>query len=722
MACFQYKSILSRWVIVSLLLFYYSSHSLAQNTQSPKQCGTIQVLEHAFDGNPQLKAKFNNQAIEFQQTVERQMSALPFSDLPADTVFIPIVFHIVHTNPDIITDAQIQAQLDVLNNDFAGMNSDSVILPIAFKPLFGKSQIQFKLAKRTPDNEPANGIVRTITTTPIYGTLSKDLKYSRLGGDDAWDPNRYFNVWITNLAGGFILGYSTFPGTSPPEEEGVVIHYTTLPADSLTTYNRGRTLTHETGHFFYLYHIWGDENGCTGTDFVDDTPNQGSFSGGCPGGSIITDACSPFSPGILYENYMDYTDDACMCLFTKGQDARMETALTTFHPGYLTSNGAEPITLFSLDAAIKNIIAPAQQSCTANFSPVIRLRNRGTQLLLSADISASIDNGPVTITHWKGSLSSLDEINVSLNSINVDNNGAHLLKVIVASPNGTTDQNTANDTLTSTFQYFPPVTGSFTEGFENSNFPPAGWDIINSDDSTTWERITGVAKTGSASVMMHNFNYPLYGQKDFLRLPNVNISNADSAFLTFQIAAAVKSNFQGMHSWDSLQVLISTDCGATYTSLYKKWGTALGTRNTPSPSSFVPEPSEWRKDSVDLTGYINSGPILLAFLNTTANENNIYLDDIIIYSTSINPNLVSRGFLVTPNPTIDAITVQFYPYPYTLKAIVLYNTSGQKIAEQSAKANSTGRYTFSMNSFANGVYFVQAVFTDKKLIQKVIKR
>ncbi|HEY8897183.1 MAG TPA: zinc-dependent metalloprotease, partial [Niastella sp.] len=177
---------------------------------------------------------------------------------------------------------------------------------------------------------------------PVYSTYDTALKYTAKGGDDAWDHDRYFNVWITNLTFGLILGYATLPGASKAAEDGVVIHYGTLPADSITKFNRGRTLTHETGHYFYLYHIWADENGCTGTDFVDDTPNQGTPTGGCPSG-IITDGCSPAAPGILYEDYMDYTDDACMCLFTRGQDTRMETALIDYRSGYLTSNGADPV-------------------------------------------------------------------------------------------------------------------------------------------------------------------------------------------------------------------------------------------------------------------------------------------------------------------------------------------------------------------------------------------
>src|SRR5689334_4968291 len=178
--------IISRIAMLCLVLIS-TSDSVAQNLQQPKQCGTMQVLNDAFKSSPALKTKFNNQSIAFQRSVEKQLSGLPFSDLPGGTVFVPIVFHIVLTNPDIITDAQIQAQLDVLNKDFAGLNSDSVLLPAAFKPLFGKSQIQFKLAQRTPNNEPTNGIVRTITATPIYGTLDKSLKYTKLGGDDSWD-------------------------------------------------------------------------------------------------------------------------------------------------------------------------------------------------------------------------------------------------------------------------------------------------------------------------------------------------------------------------------------------------------------------------------------------------------------------------------------------------------------------------------------------------------
>ncbi|AEV97203.1 Peptidase M43B pregnancy-associated plasma-A [Niastella koreensis GR20-10] len=334
-----------------------------------RQCGTMQLLEHTFQSNPSLKATFQKQTTGFQRSVNKRIATGTGLRIEGTIVYVPVVFHVVLTNPAVISDAQIVAQLDVLNKDFAGMNKDSVNLPAAFKPLFGKSQIQFKLAQRTPGNEPASGIVRATAGRSIYSTFDNSLKYTALGGDDAWDADRFLNVWITNLSAGYVLGYSTLPGASIPAEEGIVIHYTTLPADSLKPYNRGRTLTHEAGHFFYLYHIWGDENGCTGTDFVDDTPNQTTLTSGCPGGAIITDACSPAAPGILYENYMDYTDDACMSLFTRGQVSRMETALNDYHPGYYTSHGADPLPNL-LSKGFMVTPNPATNAITIRFYPV----------------------------------------------------------------------------------------------------------------------------------------------------------------------------------------------------------------------------------------------------------------------------------------------------------------------------------------------------------------
>jgi hypothetical protein len=718
----MYVKIINRWAAFIMVMFGGTFCLKAQEGPALQRCGTMPVLENAFKRNPSLRAKFEKQTHEIQQTVIKRKSVAQPLRIYQDVVYVPIVFHIVLTNPALVTDAQVYAQLDTLNKDFAGMNNNAINIPAAFKPLFGKSHIQFKLAQRTPDDEPTTGIVRTITTRVAFSTFDASLKYSSLNGDDAWDHDRFLNVWITNLGGGYTLGYATYPGATVAAEDGVVIHYTSLPGSATAPFNEGRTLTHETGHYFYLYHIWGDENGCTGTDYVDDTPNQTTLSSGCPNGRVMTDACTPLAPGILYEDYMDYTDDACMLLFTNDQVTRMETTLNDYRVGYYTSNGAVPVSLFSLDAAVKQIKTPVQRVCTPTFSPGFILRNRGTQTLTSAELYASIDDGPATQIHWTGSLSSLDETTLSMNTM-VVTEGSHILKVVVSSPNGSTDQNTANDTLATGIQYNQAVPTPLTEGFENNTFPPARWDIINPDRSHSWEWVSGVAKTGHGSVVMRNFNYPVIGQRDLLRMPEVNITSGDSAFLTFQVAAAVKSDPSAVYNLgDTLQVLASTDCGVTYTSLYKKWGRSLITRQVATTSLFIPNSEEWRKDSVNLTPYINAGPVLLSFLNTAQNENNIYLDDINVHSIAINPNLRAKGFLVTPNPTTGTIAVQLYPTPATLKGIFVYNSSGQKVAEQLVNGGFTTYYSFNLDHFANGVYIVQVMFSDKTYVQKVIKQ
>jgi hypothetical protein len=696
-----------------------------------EQCATMQRLESKLASDTTFKKQFETQRDLFNKAVRegvynREINSTANKDgglLNNDrtVINIPVVFHIVHTNPNIVTDAQIAAQLDTLNKDYFGINADTIKIPSYFKPLFGRSSIQFCLAQRSPIGEATTGIERVTTTKTVFST-NDDVKHASLGGADAWDSNKYLNVWICTLPGSgsnIILGYSTFP-TDGPQDQGVVVDFRSLPGGPLPSFNLGRTLTHETGHYFNLYHIWGDDGGtCTGTDYVDDTPNQADASGGCPTG-VRTDNCSTDTPGIMYQNYMDYTNDACMVMFTNQQVQRMESALLAFRSSLLTSNGCVPPVLLNYDAQAKAINQPTQRICTNTFTPVITLRNFGLQTLTSIKINAKVDNGSVVTYNWTGSLPRLSTTDVSLNSITTTQ-GNHKLTIYISSPNNNPDEDPTNDTLTQSFQYYLPVT-SVSESFESSSFPPTGWDIVNPDQSVTWTRVTGVAKTGTASVMINNFNYSATGQKDDLRLPIVNLQNIDSAFLSFQVAAATFTALSTPNNvWDTLDVLLSTDCGQTYTSLYKKYGSTLVTKNSPTTSSFIPSATEWRKDSIDLSSYLGNNNVLLAFRNTSGYENNIYLDDINVRTVIINPNLKSQGFLVTPNPTSGIIAVQFYPQAVNLKAIQVYNMMGQKIMEVPITGSASNYYNLNIGSYAAGTYIVRAVFTDRVITRKIIK-
>lgn len=695
--------------------------------KAQEKCGTMPVMENTFKKNPALKLSYELQIRNIRQAAQERKVRQQELRVEAATMYVPVVFHVVLTNQTLVTDAQIQDQLDRMNKDFAGLNADSTRIPAAFKPLFAKTNIQFKLAQRTPANEPSTGIERVTTSRPDFDINDARVKYNSLGGADAWDVNRFFNVWITNLSGNY-LGYSTLPGNALSSEEGVVIKYTALPGyeypdDRPNPYDVGRTLVHETGHYFGLLHTWGDETGCSNDDGINDTPPQGDYTSGCVSGEKY-DACSATSPGVMYQNFMDYTDDACMVMFTEEQKIRMETTFSLYRASLLTSNGADPVIAFNLDASAKSITTPLQRICNPSFTPVITLRNNGAQTLTSATIVASLDGGVATsTTSWTGSLAALAETPVTLNALSVAAQGAHVLTVVISSPNGSSDENAANNTITLNFLYYLPVATPLTESFEGSVFPPVGWDIINPDQNITWQKTTAAAKTGTSSLVIPNFDYAANGQKDYIRLPLMRIPDSDSAFMTFQVAAAVVTDPKdSANAFDTLEVLVSTDCGATFTSLYKKGGSNLITRAAATASSFVPAVNEWRKDSVNLTPYINESEILLAFSSTNQHENNIYLDDIDVYSLTVNPVLKTKGFMITPNPTTGRITVQFYPYPAFIKGINIFSSTGKMVASQ--RLNSTGStgYTFDLGRFASGVYIVQVVLGDKVITQKVIKK
>jgi hypothetical protein len=700
----------------------------------------MQHLEQNLQKNALLRQKFEQAKIQFNKVASLR-SQNESARLGA-TVYIPVVFHIVLPDPNIVTDEQIQAQLDTLNKDYFGMNGDSVKIPSYFKPLYGKSNIQFCLAQRTPDGDPTNGIERATTTQTDFSINDDGVKHRSAGGVDSWNTAKYYNIWVGTLADN-VLGYATFPDdlSTPDADQGVVIDYHSLPGGSYVNYNGGKTLTHETGHYFNLYHIWGDDqnssNTCSGTDYVDDTPNQSVSTAGCPSG-IKTDNCTTGGNGIMYHNYMDYTDDPCLVMFTSGQVDRMETALSVYRSSLLSSNGCQPVVLNTYDAQLRAVNQPAQRLCSATFTPQITVKNKGSQALTSLQISTKIDNGAVTTFHWTGSVPTYSTATIDLNNL-ATTPGIHTLTVYVFNPDNNADQELSNDTLQMNFQYFHPITftSSFLpspltelkESFESNSFPPSGWDIVNPDNAITWQRVTGIAKTGNASVKMDNFSYNNYGfsyigHSDDLRMPSVNLpAGMDSVFLSFQVAAAAFTDLNTAgNNWDTLQVLISSDCGKTYTSVYKKWGKTLVTRNASVTGEFVPSFSEWRKDSVDLSAYVGSNDLLIAFRNTTGLENAVYLDDINLRTVTVNPNLKAQGFLVTPNPTNGVIAVQFYPQPSNLKGVQVFNSIGQQIAEVRVADNQANNYyRFDLSRYAKGTYIVRALFTDRVLTKKVIR-
>lgn len=284
-----------------------------------RSCGTMEYLQWLKQQDPNLEQRMQ----EIETYTQNWIAAHP--EGLRTVVTIPVVVHVVYnTTSQNISDALVQAQIDQLNADFARTNSDAGNTPSVWQSTAVNTEIQFCLAQRDPNGNATNGIVRKSTTKTSF-TYDDKIKYTSQGGDDAWSSSSYLNLWVGNLSSG-LLGYAQFPGGNAATD-GVVVKYNTVGSiatpGSGSPYNLGRTATHEVGHWLNLYHIWGDDGtACTGSDQVSDTPNQAGENYGCPT-FPKTDGCTSGN-GVMFMNYMDYTDDACMNMFTSGQKTRMQ--------------------------------------------------------------------------------------------------------------------------------------------------------------------------------------------------------------------------------------------------------------------------------------------------------------------------------------------------------------------------------------------------------------
>ncbi len=313
--------------------------------QSPDKCATMPVY-YSHMQNQASKIKFSN-----AETAARNWLANPVNKANAvkkqnSTIIIPVVVHVVYKNTiQNIPDSQIVRQIQLLNECYSLQNPNYNSVRPIFDTLGANTDIQFCLAATDPQGNPTTGIIRkSAPSSAAFDPLTAydKVKSSATDGDDPWPNDKYLNIWVCDMSiFGFsvVLGYATFPGESPALD-GVVIQseyfgYGTAAAPN----NLGRTTIHEVGHYFGMRHIWADDDSgstglCDSTDFVDDTPNQGAKSqSDC---NLAINSCSAeatywgaIDPPDMVENYMDYSADGCMAMFTKGQKARMYSFLNT---------------------------------------------------------------------------------------------------------------------------------------------------------------------------------------------------------------------------------------------------------------------------------------------------------------------------------------------------------------------------------------------------------
>jgi hypothetical protein len=320
-----------------LSAFIFATLSITAQTHEHRNCATMEVLEQQLQADPAMKQRMQAVERHTQEFVSR-----PHLHTRA-VVTIPVVVHIVYRNAaENLSDALVQNQIATLNADFRKLNADVASTPTAFQPFAADAEVNFCLAQRDVNGNATTGIMRySSTRTTDWGT-SDAVKKPANGGVAPWDASKYLNIWVCSIGGG-ILGYAQFPGGTA-STDGVVIdtkYFGTTPNSSTSyPYNLGRTATHEVGHWLNLRHIWGDAN--CGDDFVGDTPTQQTSNSGCP--TFPKRTCGNTTNGDMFMNYMDYTYDACMFMFTTGQKARMQAVLAAggSRASLATSNGCTP--------------------------------------------------------------------------------------------------------------------------------------------------------------------------------------------------------------------------------------------------------------------------------------------------------------------------------------------------------------------------------------------
>lgn len=297
------------------------SLGIAIPSTSQRSCGAEQYYESLLKIYPELKDRVG---------VSGRAAAYQFSG----TVTIPVVVHVLYnTAEQNLSNEQIESQIQVLNEDYSSTNADIGKLPEPFKKIqAGNTEIRFELRSVTRTATAKNDFEIDLNATGGIKPQNEPIKFSAQGGKDALPCTEVLNMWVGNIRvkGGVpnsLAGYATFPG-GPCEFDGVVIHYKYFGRkNAMPPLDKGRTATHEVGHWLNLRHIWGDRN--CGNDQVDDTPMQQRSNFGCP---VFPKAnCTNLAGGEMFMNYMDYVNDTCMYVFSKGQKERMRSALADIH-------------------------------------------------------------------------------------------------------------------------------------------------------------------------------------------------------------------------------------------------------------------------------------------------------------------------------------------------------------------------------------------------------
>jgi PKD repeat protein len=714
--------------LLSSFLFF----ALALSAQNKNACWTDEYAKRQVQANPAVLQAGEMLEQEIQRRIGNGSLYKTQSDFPKTRYVIPCVVHLVHRNDIAPSDTlniirQVESQFTALFNDYRrvpGTNGWGAGVDM---------EIEFTLASKNPQGAPTRGV--TFIKNVDLADLNPDTEDTELKRTGVWPRTQYLNIWLVDNIGSNpqepTLGYAQFPNF-PPGTDGIV-----LRRDCFGTVGRvggpsgannlGRTFTHELGHWLNLFHPFqggcGNSSCLNSGDRVCDTPPTIEANFGL--GMERQNTCTNDAPDLPDNprNYMDYLDDAGLNYFTEGQKARCIATLET-------RSLSQRYNLWQ-ESNLRQTGAGKYKAPIANFSANNLYPCRGS-VVTFLDYSR---NEP-TQFQWEfpgGSPSTSTEANPK---VTYNAPGNYDVKLTVS--------NLSGQSHTITKRSFIQVAGAsqtlpFSEGFGSTAFPPPGWKIENPDSAAslaaltwTWRRLAtrgGFGRSqGCATIPC--FRYSDYNQLDGLRTPPLDLKNITGARLTFSVAYLPLNYFyagsRAIVVGDTLSVLASSDCGATWQTLYKKGGIELSKVRRPSNVEVnLPENSDWRTDTVRLDGFVGKDQVVLKFEMKNNFGNHIFIDDIVVEQaepSSIAASILSSPPVVMPNPTRESATLIYNLQHAAHCAWEVIDMQGRVVARnEKSEFSAPGEYQIDIPLPGQGMYIVHLSIGKEKFLNKIIR-
>ena len=365
------------------------------------------------------------------------------------------------------------------------------------------------------------------------------------------------------------------------------------------------------------------------------------------------------------------------------------------------------------DAGISHILTPGGTSCVnTQVSPLVVIKNYGTQNLTYADINYSFNNTKYTF-QWTGNLATGDTSAFYLPEI-ILANGNYTFTVSSDHPNSALDADGSNDTTITTFSTAQIAQAiPYSQDFE-STFPPIGTTTKSYDVTVGWAKGVSANANSSGSAYMKNFTYTAKGQRDEFILPLLDFTPLQDPALFFDLAYTTANTL----SSDTLLINVSTDCGATYTTVYKKWGADLTTIGAPQATEFTPDTTQWREEGINLEAFKGESEVLINFININAKQNNLFVDNINIRSEfGVNTkNISTESIVLYPSAANDKIKVSGLNNQYNKASVI--DVKGSCIKKLEFEAGN--ELELNISDLKDGMYFIKLGNGEKVLkFQKV---